>query len=217
VRVLLLTRRSTWGNRALEVAKGAFSAASVEVITGEFGDAPPTLATEDVDVLLSFLAPWVVPPDVLKQAPLALNFHPGPRQHPGIGCYNFALYDGDERYGCVCHHMEARVDSGAIVAARSFGISSDDTVESLQQRTLTELLTLFEQMCALIVADEDLVPLADQWTREPRTRTQLEALCRVTPDMSDEEVRRRVRAVTYPGKPGAFVELAGMRFVLPTG
>jgi hypothetical protein len=30
--------------------------------------------------------------------------------------------------------------------------------------------------------------------------------------MSDEEVRRRVKAVTFPNAPGAYVEISGMKF-----
>ena len=43
-------------------------------------------------------------------------------------------------------------------------------------------------------------------------RRELDELGRVTPDMHPDEIRRRVAAMRFPGAPGAFLELAGVRF-----
>src|SRR5687767_10575563 len=45
--------------------------------------------------IISYLSRWVVPPWLLEQAlGAAINFHPGTPEYPGIGCCNFALYEG---------------------------------------------------------------------------------------------------------------------------
>ncbi|MDP6708245.1 MAG: hypothetical protein QF893_18020, partial [Alphaproteobacteria bacterium] len=61
-------------------------------------------------------------------------------------------------------------------------------------------------------AGEALPDDAIAWGREAFTRRQLEALCRLSPEMPEAEMRRRIHAVTYPGYPGARIEVAGATF-----
>ena len=54
------------------------------------------------------------------------------------------------------------------------------------------------------------------WIKKPFTRKELNDLCRITNNMSEEEIKRRVRATTYPEMLGAFIELAGIKFSVDT-
>ena len=195
-RILLLTKRDRFSDEAIRIARASF--AEVEVARGDFGDPRPQLAAPR---LLSFLSPWIVPASVLDAAEWAINFHPGPREYPGIGCYNFALYEGAAEYGAVCHHMAPAVDTGAIIAETRFPIAPDETVQSLRNRTLDAMLALFEQIVPRLAARREL-PTAATWSRRPFRRGELEALRHVTQEMPAEEIRRRERAITYPGYPG---------------
>ena len=47
----------------------------------------------------------------------------------------------------------------------------------------------------------------ETWTRKPYTRSDLDELSRVTLGMDVNEIRRRVKAMEFPGAPGAFIEL----------
>lgn len=213
--LLLLCRRNVWGDHAAALA-GALFGPRLRVERGDWGDPFPDLRADGGPAtILSFLAPWVVPRDVLDRAALALNFHPGSCAYPGIGCYNFALYEEAAEYGCVCHHMAARVDTGAVVAERLFTVRATDTVETLKLRTLVVMLALFHETLDRIAGGERLPCAPRTWSRRPFTRRELDALCRITPDMGPGEIGRRVRATTYPGFPGAVVELAGIRFAAP--
>jgi hypothetical protein len=72
---------------------------------------------------------------------------------------------------------------------------------------------MFGEIIEFLAANRPLPRAPRAWQRRPFTRRQLNELGRVTPDMTPEEIRRRVRAMEYPGFPGAFVELGGVRFV----
>jgi methionyl-tRNA formyltransferase len=163
--------------------------------------------------VISFLSPWIVPAAVLARARLAINFHPGSCDYPGIGCYNFALYDGAVRYGAVCHYMAETVDTGTIIREDLFPVAADESVKSLRDRTLDVMLAMFDDIVGLLERGAALPSAPRGWTRRPFLRRELRDLGRITLDMSAEEIRRRVRAMHYPGMPGAEVEIAGVRFV----
>lgn len=192
----LLTRTDAWCEAASALAR----ARGANVLTGEWGEPSPLLNVEPGSVLLSFLSPWIVPVRILDACSNAINFHPGDRNYPGIGCYNFALYDGAARYGAVAHLMAPTVDTGPILLERTFEVAPDETVQSLRTRTLDLMLGMFSYV---LDALPDLGTERVAWTRKPYRRADLEALCELTADMTPVEVARRVRATTYPGKPGA--------------
>lgn len=183
-------------------------AAGVAVHLGRRGAAFPRLDPEATyDSLISYLGPWIIPAEVLRRASrAAVNFHPGPPEYPGIGCTNFAIYEGARVYGVTAHHMAAQVDAGPIIQVERFPLHETDTVWSLTQRAYAHLAVVFYEIADLILAGRPLPVSAERWSRAPLRRAELEALCRLTPDMSEEEIRRRVRATTFPGYPGASFE-----------
>ncbi|MBF0305825.1 MAG: hypothetical protein HQL41_09290 [Alphaproteobacteria bacterium] len=213
--VLLLAKPDRWSDDAERLARLLFGDRLV-VARGRVGDPFPDLGTAPrFAVLLSFLSPWIVPAALLERAGVALNFHPGSRDYPGTGCYNFALYEGAALYGPVCHHMAATVDTGAIVDERLFAVAPAETVETLKFRTMVAMLALFHDIASRLAAGQPLPEAAGSWSRRPFTRREMNALCRIAPDMPAQEIRRRVRAMTYPGSPGPTVELAGVQFASP--
>ena len=204
--ILLLSKTSDWCKAAQRFL--AAHANEVTIVDGEFGDPIPSeFDTWRGDYIVSFLSPWIVPEAVLhRTAKAAINFHPAPPEYPGIGCYNFAIYDGAQVYGVTCHHMAVRVDTGAIVRVVRFPILRDDTVALLKERSMSYLLTLFYDIASLIVRGAELPACGEAWTRQPYTRRELDDLCRLSPDMDSSEIDRRVRATAFPGAPGAYMD-----------
>jgi methionyl-tRNA formyltransferase len=213
--VLLLTRDTPAGAAIADLARLIFGE-RLRVVRGSRGGSIP----EDVfgtryRAVLSYLSLWIVPARLIELAELAINFHPGSTDYPGVGCYNFALYEEAEEYGVVCHHMAPKVDTGAIIEERRFPVFAGDTVESLKYRSLIVLADVFHGIVCRIASGEPLPSAASSWKRRPFTRRELNELGRITPEMTPEEVQRRVRAMTYPGYPGAFTEVAGIRLEVP--
>lgn len=179
---------------------------------------PAELDSWEGDLLISYLSPWIAPAQLLARIRRAsLNFHPGPPEYPGIGCTNFAIYNQESVFGVTCHHMLPRVDSGRIIAVSRFPLLASDSVFSLTQRCYAYILVMFYDLLLGFLAGRDWPDCGETWRRAPYTRRQLNELCRVSPEMPDEEVRRRVRATSYPGMPGAYLELAGARFAAGPG
>ncbi len=200
--------------RALDFCRE--NSSNVTACLGKWGDPlSDAIRRWEGDYIISYLSRWVVPADLLANArKAAINFHPAPPEYPGIGCNNFALYENAKEYGVTCHHMAAQVDSGSIIAVSRFSVYETDNVASLLERTYQHQIALFMEIAALIVSGEALPASREQWTRPPFTRKQFNELFRITPDMSKDEISRRVRAVSY-GAWQPYIEVNGFRFEYP--
>lgn len=182
---------------------------------GEWGDrlGDDVLSWEG-DYIVSYLSRWVVPDRLLSRSRIhSINFHPAPPDYPGVGCTNFALYEGAEEYGVTCHFMNPAVDTGDIIATRKFPIFLSDTVSSLLSRTYDFQLSLFYEVIAAVLNGKELVASGERWSRRPFSRTELNELSRLSPDMSPEEIARRVRSTSF-GAWQPTLELAGFTFEL---
>ena len=81
---------------------------------GERGDKFPKgpRQTGPRDILVSYLSPWIIPGKILDKTKLwNINFHPAPPEYPGIGCFNFAIYNREKSYGVTAHLMAEKVDT----------------------------------------------------------------------------------------------------------
>lgn len=212
MKIALLSDHSEFSTSAVDLAKD-IAAGSLVSIRGNAGDAlPPEVYQIRADWLIAFLSPWIIPKAVLNASKKAINFHPGSSDYPGVGCYNFALYEDAQEYGAVCHYAEEIVDTGAIIEERRFPLFPTDSESSLRRRTMVSMLSLFHDVLCRIVRGEGLPSGTASWSRRPIKRLQLEQLKEITPGMSEAEVKRRIRATACPGHPGPFTVVAGERF-----
>ena len=85
---------------------------------------------------------------------------------------------------------------------------------SLSQRCYSHILTLFYDIISGILEDKPLSKAEETWQRKPYKRKELNELCEIRPDMSAEEVKKRIQSTSFPGMPGAYVEIGGYKFML---
>ena len=70
---------------------------------------PKKLKKNRYDLIISYLSTWIFPNAVLKKTKrFNINFHPGPPKYPGVGCFNFAIFNKDKFYGCTAHIMKKK-------------------------------------------------------------------------------------------------------------
>jgi len=167
----------------------------------EWGDPfPQAFCDWEGDYIVSYLSRWIVPADLLRRAGVAaINFHPAPPSFPGVGCNNFALYEGVDEFGVTCHYMNPKVDTGEVVAVKRFPVYPEDDVASLLSRTYDYQLILFYEMFHLMCSGERLPKSSETWARKPYTRTEFNSLFTIDPSMNQEEIGRRVRATSFRG------------------
>ena len=211
MKILLLTKKTEYCKKIQDYIKDKFL--ETVILEGEFGDPFPDIDWKG-DYLISFLSPWVIPTRLLDKAKTSINFHPAPPKYPGIGCYNFAIYNKEKEYGVTCHHMLPKVDSGKLIKVTKFPMNESDTVATLKNRTMEYLIKLFYDIFDYIIHNKLLPYSKEQWLRKPYTRRDLQRLCRITKDMGKEEIKLRIRATYFPGaRDIPYIDLFGNWFI----
>jgi methionyl-tRNA formyltransferase len=175
---------------------------------------PAEVLNWEGDLLISFVSSWIFPQPLLERAGYAaINFHPGSPEYPGTGCTNFAIYNKEKEYGVTCHHMKARVDSGDIIAVKRFPLKEEETVYEVTQHCYKLLEEMFYEIMDCILQAQPLPVSGEKWKRKPYTRKELNELCEIRPDMSEQEIERRIKATTYK-TPWAFTRIGNRVFKL---
>lgn len=219
IRVILFSKKQNiFCDYAEAILKSYFKSNEFISVRGNVGDElDDELHSCRPEYIISFVSPWIIPGTLLNSArTAAINFHPGSPEYPGIGCYNFALYEGSTKYGVTVHHMKEKVDAGDIIMTSYFDISPLESVETLKLKSMNHLLYCFEKILSYISQDVPL-PVSDEtWKRKPFTRKEMLALFEIDPQKHDEaEIEKRIRAAAYPSNTGAYVTIANHKFYLP--
>ena len=198
-----------WSESAADLTRKHFPGARI-VFSRRSDPFPANLLEWEGDLLISYLSQWIIPAALLGKAGIAaINFHPGPPEYPGIGCTNFAIYNGEKEFGVTCHHMQAKVDTGSIIAVRRFPVAADDTVYTVTQNCYRAIGELYREMLTWFITHHSFPVSEENWTRKPFTRKQLNELCLLQPGMSAEEIALRLKATTYGTEIWAQVETGG--------
>jgi methionyl-tRNA formyltransferase len=146
--------------------------------------------------LVAFTTSVIVPPRVLDALGYgAYNFHPGSPEYPGWAPAHFAIYDRAPLFGATAHVMIERVDSGPIVGVEWLPVPTDATVHSLECLAYAALARLYWVLAKdLATQAQPLVDLGIEWGNRRGSRRAYAAMCDIPPDISREELDRRVRA-----------------------
>ncbi|EKD26228.1 MAG: hypothetical protein ACD_79C01302G0009 [uncultured bacterium] len=210
LKILFLAKEKPLTEHVIELIKLHVKDPDIKI--GKLNDKFPVCLNNEYDIIISYISPWIVPYELISKTKIAaINFHPGPPEYPGIGCTNFAIYNSENEYGITVHHMEKKVDTGKIISVKRFPIFKNDTVYSLSVRCYAYIYVSFVEIFSMILLNKKLPSANERWYRKPYTRKELNDLCKITPDMTENETERRVRATSFPDMPGAFVEIKGKR------
>tara|TARA_B110000503_G_C7087953_1_gene388163 strand:+ start:350 stop:1063 length:714 start_codon:yes stop_codon:yes gene_type:complete len=182
---------------------------------------PEDILRWEGEYIISFRSLYVLPKALLDRAKIAaINFHPAPPEYPGSGCINFAIYDEAEDYGVTAHVMNELVDNGTILEVRRFPITPSDNLSTVLRRTHSELFNLCSDFIsgiysidAKFIENKLKTSENESWHGEARLLKELDELQKVELNISEDELRRVVRATHMEGYP-TMIELHGFKFHL---
>ncbi len=231
--VLMFTKDNEWCRIAREFVAANFDAKFI-ILKNNKQYFPDELSydhrwgnLDHFDFIISYLCPKIIPKWVLDMGDTSINFHPAPPKYPGIGGYNFAIYNGDTEYGVTMHYIVEKVNSGEIIVARYFPMFDTDTVKSLKDRSMTELLSIFFDWMGEIVQYGEFNSLINrknrEWEHEPYTHEDLIKLYNIDKDLfyyyessyKEKDIERLLRATYFEnGKDGPYIEINGKKWRL---
>jgi methionyl-tRNA formyltransferase len=119
------------------------------------------------DWLINAYGTVIVPPSVLRLFPKrALNVHPGPLpEYGGLHMNQWALRNGETRFGATIHLMDEAIDAGPVVRQAWFDIAPTDTGLTLFNRTERIATDLLRDVLGDIIAERALSPMPQDLSR----------------------------------------------------
>ena len=215
--VYFFASRSTAGSEAFQRASALAPGAEWHLWQIETPDERTAFECREhhPDVIISFLNPYVVPSRLLNQTHgRAFNVHPALPDHPGRDPQHFAFYEGATSTGATLHRMDASVDSGEIIAVLEVPIDRALGVLSFIEQSERSSIDLLLNTVPAILDDSVSPATGLAWRPEAKTtRKQFLDMCRIDPDMTADEVARRIESFFNPSYRSVYVELHGFRFV----
>ena len=172
------------------------------------------LAGADGTRLIAFCTSTIVPEALLDRLPgPSYNIHPGPPSFPGRHPECWGAYHGAARFGATLHEMAPRVDEGPIVDVQWFEMEPGGGQAAYGMKAYQAAIQLLVRWAPWLAGDDRPLPRSqERWSGTKTRRADLEAMCRVTPDIDAVEFERRRRA--FAEQPGSrmTVELHGREF-----
>jgi methionyl-tRNA formyltransferase len=153
--------------------------------------------------LLAFCTSVIVPPRILDAlSGPSYNIHPGPPGFPGRHPESWGAYQGLGTFGSTLHEMAPRVDEGPIVDVSWFEPPPGAGQLEFGYGAFRAALQLVLRWAASLVGDDRPLPHSEhRWSGRKTTHADLEAMCRVGPELDAAEFERRRRA--FAEQPGS--------------
>lgn len=171
------------------------------------------LKKKKYDLIISYLSPWIISGSILKKTTLYnINFHPGPPEYPGTGCYNFALFDNAKSYGVTAHLMNAKVDTGNIIKVKRFRINKNMTLEKLINKSYLAMFSVLLQIMKGYLKNKKLEFSDEKWKKKPYTRQDLEKLCILKLSDKSKILSKKIKATYLKGYPGPYYLIGKNKF-----
>lgn len=169
---------------------------------------------EPFDMLIGFQTGVIVPKEILSlPGVIALNIHGASPDYPGRDPHHFAIYRGATSYGATLHKMIPSVDQGEILDVELFPVQESISPSLLLERANECGMHLIERFFRKFSESGNVSPAGKwNWGNIRTKRRDFIELCRITPDLPEEEFLRRLRAVEMPEWNNLYIDLYGYRF-----
>lgn len=222
--ILLFSKNDEWCKKVYEYLKQRFK--NVAWFKGDWGEKfeweSPLWYASKYDYVISYLFPIVLPKKILDLAKEhAINFHPAPPRYPGIGGYNYAIWNGDKEYGVMVHEMVEQVDSGRIYNVKYFPYPLYGSVKDLKETSMVYMYNLFMETINDIVSDGRIYQSVQdedtKWYPVPHTRQELQEMCKINvrDTVQAKHIARKVRAFYFPNaRDGPFFLINNKKYLV---
>ena len=174
--------------------------------------------TGTYDYLFSFLNPVFIKKNIRKKIKkISINFHPGPPEYPGYGCYNFALLDTVNSYGCTAHEINSKIDNGKIIDVRRFKFKYKNiNLEKLIKMAHRNSFFLFKKIINQIINHNSVkIKKNEKWEKKKAyTKYEFENARKINLNDSLVNILKKIKAFSYKNYETVYLEIRGKKYDL---
>ena len=170
--------------------------------------------SKNYDYLISFLNSIYIDEKIRKKIKKSsINFHPGPPEYPGFGCYNFALLNNSSFYGSTVHIMNNKFDNGKILNVSKFKLPHKNiSLERLIIMTHNCLIRQAKIFIKDILKGKLNYDLKLQWKRKAFTKKEFEIARKIKLNDSKKDILNKIRAFKYKNYDSVYINFKGFKF-----
>lgn len=166
------------------------------------------------DYLISFLNSKHISRKIIKKVKKgSFNFHPGPPEYPGFGCYNFALLDKVNFYGSTVHKINNKFDDGEIVNVVKFKTSYKRlNLDKLISMTHKSILKQAKDFINTIIKGRLSKNHNIRWKRKAYSKKEFEIAREIKLKDSRANIKKKIKAFTYRNFDSVYINFKGFKF-----
>ena len=170
------------------------------------------------EYLISFLNPHYINNKVRNRIRFnSFNFHPGPPEYPGFGCYNFALLDEVNFYGSTIHLINDKFDNGKIINVKKFKIPYKKiNLERLIKLTHKNIIKQAKKFIDDVIKNKIKVNNKFRWKKKAYTKKEFELAREIKLYDSKRNILKKLKAFTYKDYKSVYINLKGIKFEFKT-
>ncbi len=166
------------------------------------------------DYLISFLNKSYISDKLRRKIKInSFNFHPGPPEYPGYGCYNFALLDKINFYGSTVHIINQKFDNGEIVNVKRFKISYKKiNLDKLISMTHKNMSKQAKKFINEILKDKLKVENNFKWRKRAYTKKEFESAREIKLNDSKKIILKKLKEFTFKNYESVYIKFKGFKF-----
>ena len=165
--ILFIKKKKPFSNKIISFVK-IFSNEVKIVYVDNLKRIPKNINFNKFDFLISYLCPIKFKKnELIKIKQASINFHPGPPKYPGIGCFNYAIFNKDLSYGVTCHFMNEKIDNGKIIEVKKFYLTRNETIQSISYKSYSNMYKLFLKIFKKIIKGKKIYKFTKhRWSKK---------------------------------------------------
>ena len=145
----------------------------------------------------------------------SFNFHPGPPEYPGFGCYNFAMLDKVNFYGSTVHIINDKFDSGKIINVKKFKFSYKKfNLEKLIRKTHENVIKQAKDFINDIQNKKLKIEGNLKWKKKAYTKKEFETAREIKLNDTRKNILKKIKAFSYKNYESVYLNFKGLKFEL---
>jgi len=208
-KILLICRyKDVWSDKIVKILKNNFTYVTVFYSKSYNQKITQKINSWRGDYILSFRSLLILPKKILKNAKIAsINFHPGPPEYRGVGCLNYAVYNGEKYYGVTAHLMRNKIDFGEILKISRFKISKIENLDKILLLTHHKLFLLAEYFIKKIISNKLNLKMyiqsnKENWSKVIKLKSDLDKFYIIDKNITKKNLEKKLKAtITNNFKP----------------